>query len=171
MPSRANTTDYRPYASVVVTDGLFRCPSWNATMQHSVYKDEDNVFTNDAWFYHFNHVSSFNPGFWGQNYTFCDNEVCHASELPYVFHPNGAVDNVTFLPEENDLAVLMQTFWGNLAKYNDPGKDMIYNLSWTAFDTQNQYGMMFNASNTQLMSNFDNHTCQFWNSLNYNWIK
>ena len=65
----------------------------------------------------------------------------------------------------------MQTLWGNLAKYNDPGKDMIYNLSWTAFDTQNQYEMMFNASNTQLMANFDNDTCQFWNSLNYNWIK
>ena len=119
LPPRDNTTDYRDYGSMIVTDGLFRCPSWNVTMQHAVFQD-DGSKKEDAWFYHFDHVSSFSDNLWGENYTFCDTKVCHGSELPYVFHPNGAPDNATYTQAENEMALIMQTFWGNMAKNGDP---------------------------------------------------
>eukprot|EP01083_Nonionella_stella_P003640 10481_1 len=168
LPSRQNTTDYRPYASLLIGDGLMRCPSWNVTMQHSVHKNT-NKFENNAWVYHFNHVSSFNAKFWGQNFSYCDSVVCHGAELEYVFNANGAPVNITPNEDEFILAQTMQIFWGNLATDHDPGTS--FNLKWKEFELKNQFELIFDAPGTRLTANYDNVTCQFWNMLNYNWIK
>ncbi|OEU10846.1 putative carboxylesterase [Fragilariopsis cylindrus CCMP1102] len=70
--------DYRPVMSRIITDYLFRCPSWMYAHQlNNRNNNQDN--RNNVYVYRFSqptHIPGF-PECWGKS--------CHTAELPYVF--------------------------------------------------------------------------------------
>ena len=72
-PLPTNTTDYRPYASNIVTDGMFHCPNRNVTDIMSQRSENDG----NVYLYHFNHLPSFGAILWDQMGAYeCINHVC-----------------------------------------------------------------------------------------------
>ena len=66
----------------------------------------------------------------------------------------------------------MQSFWSNFSKNFNPGTSYIdYTLSWPKFESQSQSTMLFDVPKSSIANKFDTINCEFWNSLNYNWIK
>ncbi|ETO34622.1 hypothetical protein RFI_02467 [Reticulomyxa filosa] len=176
-PFPENTTDYRNWATVVVTDGLFRCPTSNTTAIHAQLHAQ-NKKTQPAFMYHFNHLPSFSPQLWGPNATYCWTSVCHADELPFVFHPNPIVDNTSYTQMEQYLILNMISYWTTFATtLASPGKgsDQVPSnatgVEWTVFDVDQQNCIIFNTGQLEMVNNYDTSVCEFWNALNYNWIK
>jgi len=169
-PVPDNVTDYRNYASLVATDGLFKCPTRNISAAHwSNGNLQANIFM-----YHFNHISSFNVKAWGANYTECDDVVCHGSELPYVFHPNlGPIDS-NYTGAENQLALVMQKYWfamsHNLNPYNGGNSN---GLIWQSFNLGNEMSIEFQTDDIVMQSQVDyrESKCAFWDTTGYNWVK
>jgi carboxylesterase type B len=90
------TNDSRQALSNLLTDYWFRCPSQHFALGATQAGAQ-------AWVYRYNHVFSNRSlfvkfGFPAQ----CAEQVCHAVELPFVFHntPDPSVLNVTFSPAE-----------------------------------------------------------------------
>ncbi|ETO30124.1 carboxylesterase, partial [Reticulomyxa filosa] len=170
-PMPNNVTDYRGYLSLIATDGLFVCPSRNASVSHYNVPINGNKNPPFIYYYHFDHVSSFNDQAWGSNYTFCDDVVCHGAELPYVFHTNLAPINSSFSPAEQQLALGMQRYWSTFAALGQPGNDQGgLNTYWTPFVLGTEASIMFQTNNVQMTNNYDlvNSQCAFWDTTNYN---
>ena len=101
-----NFDDARLPISNVVTDYWFRCAS-EVFLRSSV--------SPHVWAYRFNHLysnASIFPTFGLPK--ICASVVCHASELPFVFH--NVPSFASFTPPEDVLANAMGTAWGNFAK-------------------------------------------------------
>ena len=84
-PVPANeTSDCRLIVSKATTDGMFVCPTQNATFTASKHLSLEHK---DTYFYQFMHPYVYNRQAWGNGE--CGNKgmVCHASELPMIFHP------------------------------------------------------------------------------------
>jgi acetylcholinesterase/cholinesterase len=174
-PYPTNTSDYRYWASQVVTDGLFRCPSYNSSEeQQALYVKGKKQ--NPSWFYHFDHISSFNVPFWGPAYSECYTAVCHAAELPYVFHPNPSVDNTNFTTDELYLMMHVASYWTEFAANQVPGSGYSgappnnAGVQWTQFENE-QTTMLFDTGVLQVGANWDSQFCDFWDASGYPWIK
>ena len=113
----AGYKDGRQPLSHATTDHLFRCPS-------QVLASAVATAGGQAWVARFNHVASF-------SYIFakfglpdiCVAEVCHASELPFVFHAQnttGVSQNITFTPAELSMSANMVQYWVNFAATGNP---------------------------------------------------
>jgi carboxylesterase type B len=100
---------------------------------------------------------------WGPNFTFCDNAVCHAAELPFVFQPpalSAFGDNMT--PQELVLSNLMGAFWTNFAAAGVPDP------SWPPYNALSQMHFTLNSS---IEHDFLGATCDFWdNVIGYKWV-
>jgi len=86
--------------------------------------------------------------------------VCHSSELPMVFQPDG----MEFNQNELDLSDYIQEFWSNLGYNGSPDED------WTAFESHSEAAMVFNGDGTfgvQHEYALMNYNCEFWDSLGY----
>jgi len=173
-PMPDNVTDYRGYLSWIATDGLFVCPSRNASVSRYNVDVNNNKNPPYLYYYHFNHISSFNDQAWGSNYTFCDDVVCHGSEVPYVFHVNLAPIQASFTPSEKQMALGMQMYWSTFAKSGQPGNDLSgLNFYWTPFVLGTEDTIIFQTDDVQMESNYDliNSQCAFWDTTNYNWLR
>ena len=86
--------DYRPVLAAIITDYLFRCPSWKFAQAVSEARDEvrranggsstsadGTPVAEDVYVYRFAHPTSLGVG-----YRECYGKACHSAELPYVFH-------------------------------------------------------------------------------------
>lgn len=175
-PYPSNSTDMRPWASQVVTDGGFRCPSHNASAEHAL------LFAKDAmqwpsFFYHFNRISSFNVPFWGTNSSECWGAVCHAAELPYVFHPNPSVDNTSYAQSEYYLMDHIQSYWTTFAKQYAPGKGYggappnCSGVEWTMFDGGQENTILLDVGQLEMSAMHDKPFCDFWDAIGYSWMK
>ncbi|CAH1239283.1 CES2 [Branchiostoma lanceolatum] len=107
------TSDYRPFLSVLVTDWLFNCPTRNAI--RSVVTSGQG----DVWLYVFDHAFSFKT-FWHSS-PFCHGHVCHGEDIPFAFQTPLLV-NLSFTPDEQVLADSMAYHYGNFAHTGDPNK-------------------------------------------------
>ena len=176
LPPRDNTTDYRRYASDITTDGLFHCPNRNVTATlSSATNDKDE--NKNIFLFHFNHVPSFADILWDPiNATECLTRVCHGSDLPFVFRPNGGPVNVSFPENEMDLAKAMQFYWAQFGKSQTPGdgNTKLYNngtiVNWGQFNVTMQNTMIFDVDKMKLVSNYDKDKCQVWDEINYPWL-
>ena len=125
--------------------------------------------------YHFNHISSFNKIAY-PNDNECWNAVCHGVELAYVFEPDLTIVNGSYTTQEWQLAQTMGYYWSSLAKYKNPGSGNPLNpVRWTSFtNNSTQNDMIFNVQNVsngvRMAQNYDLTICNFWDTLNYNWI-
>lgn len=92
--------------SDLVTGFLFLCAS-----RASLFP-----MKSDTWYYVFNETWSFYE-LWG--FPPCNDEVCHAAELPYVFNM-GDLTVYDYTPQEKVMAERMGFYWTNFAKYGNP---------------------------------------------------
>ena len=166
-----NTSDYRPLLAVMATDVLFRCPTRN--ISNVIALDATNQALN--YLYHFNAVSSF------ANVAFprdpeCWDKVCHGIELAYVFEPDLRIANASYTNEEWELAQTMGYYWSSIAKNKVPGNgNPDRPVPWTSFGGgSKQNNIVFNVDSVnggvRMDVNADLDVCEFWDSLNYNWI-
>ena len=84
----------------------------------------------------------------------CTSVVCHASELPFVFHELPAFSS--FTPEEDALATRMGQYWTNFAKGIAPSSD------WPAWDPTTRISKVLNVTET---TETTSELCGFWDSL------
>jgi len=147
--------DGRTPLSQVVTDYWFACATQK--FLQSAYKNSAPTYA-----YRYNHVysnSSIFPTFGLPE--ICATAVCHASELPFVFHN---VPNFTsFTPDEDVLSATMVTYWTNFAKYGNPNGQSNSDLfSWPVWEPTNRNRIVLN---TNLSSESTSEICGFWDSL------
>jgi len=168
-PLPNNTSDYRDYLSLIATDGLFKCPTRNATASHV----SQSSFKSLVYNYHFNHASSFNNQSWGPNYTCCwGNIVCHGEELTYIFNTDLTPINATNTANEASLAYYMDEYWYQFSIGNGPGNGG-NNINWKPFTLSNQESMIFDINTLVIKNNVDinDSKCAFWDTLDFNWIR
>ena len=82
--------------------------------------------------------------------------------------------NHTAYWDEPDLefAQGIQKYWGNLAKYGQPLTQTINKkrTTWDEYGEPNKGMIVFTVNDTKMINNYDDFHCQFWSSLNYNWL-
>ena len=140
--------DGRTPLSQMVTDYWFRCAS-ERFLAGAVKNGAA------AYAYRFNHLysnASIFPTFGLPQ--ICSSVVCHASELPFVFHelPSFA----SFTPDEDALADRMGTYWTNFAKGLAPG------AAWPAWDPAARQTLVLNNSESVETTA---GLCGFWDGL------
>jgi hypothetical protein len=69
-------TDYRMQLANIGTDALFVCATRNASSS-LVKAQQRGSRKSPVYLYVYDHLMSFSTKFWGPDYTFCDNYVCH----------------------------------------------------------------------------------------------
>jgi len=137
-------TDYRVFASTLLTDGLFKCAVRNATEALAVAQPYRRSKT---FLYEYDHQESWSSTMWSSNYTACWTEVCHGSDLPEWFHPSPKTLNVSYTPEEDALAVDMQAYFAAFAATGDPGSGTpSRTLQWPAYDATTRTTYVFQAA-------------------------
>merc|ERR1712228_267312 len=167
-----NSSDYRPLLSVIATDSLFRCATHN--ISNVIALDKKNKALN--YLYHFNAISTNIAKVGFPNDPECWSKVCHGLELGYVFEPDLAPVNSSYTDEEWELAQTMGYYWSSIAKNKKPGNGNPKKpIEWNAFgggDKQND--IVFNLASVnggvRMDVNGDLKVCEFWDTLNYNWI-
>ena len=157
-PVPANVSDYRPYASIVATDALFRCGTRNASLSLS----GDNHYI-----YYFDHPISFADFAWGSNYTECDNYTCHGGELVFLFHPNTTGYGVQYTQDEQLLSAELESYWAGMAKNGAPGAGATSSLTWPAYTNSGRQAMFFTTPSNSIIVNPFDDICNFWDLSKY----
>jgi len=159
--------DGRQPLSHATTDHLFRCPSQALASAVATAGGQ-------AWVARYNHVASF-------SYIFakfglpdvCVTEVCHASELPFVFHARnttGASQNITFTPAELSMSANMVQYWVNFAITGNPNTPAANDKNARQLPVQ---WPSWNSQHTDLMINSTHYLpestpqCPLWDLIGY----
>jgi len=159
-PSQYNDT--RPVLSTMGTDYIFACPNRNITRSMT-----NRIATTNApvYLYHFDHILSFNP--WGPNYTECTTNVCHGSELPFVFG-SAPYGGYQWGPGEAELSAQMEYNWGNFATSGNPNAPFPPTVTWPQYNTAADQDILF-ATPSSVESNYRKQYCDFWDTIGYHW--
>mmetsp|Transcript_126485 Transcript_126485/g.188742 ORF Transcript_126485/g.188742 Transcript_126485/m.188742 type:complete len:548 (+) Transcript_126485:38-1681(+) len=155
--------DTRPTICELGTAYIFHCPVRNVSRMIS----NDSVPT---YFYHFDHYfTNFNP--WGPDYPECVDEVCHGSELPYIFNSAQIGHRYTgyvWSEQEAALAQLISTYWGNFAISGNPNMPNTQSLTWPLYTASTDQDLQF-ATPSDVESGYMKSQCDFWDSIGYSW--
>jgi carboxylesterase type B len=119
--------------------------------------------------YQFNHSLSFDG--WGPDLQCCVSHVCHAAELPYVFHSLRDDTPFHFTPEEKILSDDMVEYWTNFAWSGDPNtnnRGLFSKTKWPVYNSADKRNMQFVAPNSYVRENLLSQACDFWDSIGYN---
>ena len=122
-----------------------------------------------AWVYQFQHL--FSDSFLFAKFglpTICVTEVCHGSELPFVFDNDlHAALNTSFTPEEDILATQMGTYWCNFAKTGNPNVGTPGAVSLPTWPAWNDTSRLNLALNTTILVESSEALCSFWDEIGY----
>jgi len=155
--------DTRPTISELGTAYIFHCPVRNVSRMIS----EDVVPT---WFYHFDHYfTNFDP--WLPGYPECATEVCHGSELPYIFNSaqiGHLYTGYVWSSGEAALAQQISTYWGNFAISGNPNTPNMQSLNWPQYNATNDLDLKF-ATPSSTETGYLKSQCDFWDNLGYSW--
>jgi len=153
--------DSRPPLSNLITDYLFKCPTRNMT--NSISQQQSN----NVYLYSFDHVLSFSQA-WGPNYTICDTEVCHGSELPYVFTSASRGNppyNMT--AQEMSMSMMMSYFWSNFAWSGNPNEGPNSPaMRWPIYKDGSSVTNIVFETPTSNISMYPS-VCNFWDTVGY----
>jgi len=146
----------------LLTDYVFRCASRFAALQ-TVRNGTSAVYT-----YEFTHAPDWGKLFASLNRMCFVDKVCHAIELPYVWH----VNQVAFLPiggrfspEEEKLSNDIINYWTSFAAGNVNGGNPSF--TWPQFTEAGQALLDLNPNLSQ--KTWDQEKCDFWDSIGYNY--
>lgn len=154
--SRYGYKDGRDALAVVFTDYWFRCPlnHWFAAVEAK---------GSPAWSYRYNHVLSAAQIFpeFGLPKV-CSTRVCHASELPVVFHRvNIPSINVSLPQLEIDMSDQIVDYWTSFAKTGTPtGK-----FPWPIWNNQTRENIILQEDMSKENSM---ELCGMWDAIGYN---
>ena len=158
-------SDFRVFASTVLTDALFLCPTRNATEAMQVAQPGRRSPT---YHYQYNHLLNWGGTAWGANFTECDDEVCHGSDLPLWWlprtSPGPGFGNYT--AEEVDLAHTWQRYWANFAATGSRAGGG--EVAWPAYTSANRATMEFRAKGDggiHVINNVRDVTCEWGDFL------
>jgi carboxylesterase type B len=142
--------DSGPQLAQLITDYMFFCSSRHVAAAGG----------QPAYGYLFNKVSSFN--YW-PHVEQCKDEVCHADELPYVFHTASNI-GFTFLPSEEALSQSMAAYWGAYSREgSDPNNGGLPRPEWPAFA-----GSHYLVLDSPISTVVDPpHHCDLWDDIGY----
>jgi carboxylesterase type B len=153
----ADPTDTRPAVSTCGTDYIFICVNRNVTRNMAPLQPR-------LWLYDYTHVASFSHYIWGQNMSFCWDQVCHGVELPFVF--NTGAPFVTYTPDEVTLGLTLINYWANFAHNGDPNVGAA-EMFWPSYNATASMSLSFGIPNT-IEQNFQQQKCDFWDTVGYN---
>jgi para-nitrobenzyl esterase len=148
--------DGRIPLSHVVTDYWFRCASERFLAAGFAASGGANA---NLYAYRYAHVysnSSIFPTFGLPE--ICATEVCHASELPFVFHNVPAFTG--FTPEEDTLSATMNAYWANFAKTGSPNAPGL--PTWPAWEPVGRQSLVLD---TTIVPESTAGMCGFWDSV------
>jgi cholinesterase len=159
------SADGRDSLNVLATDLLFYCPLRNATRGHqavALSEPAQPVFE-----YKFEHVMSFDC--WGPDYAFCVNEVCHGSELPFVFNvfTDGVSVDYTPNPDEIQLTTDMSNGWSNFCTHGDPNKGLEIKKQYPTYGKSSDAIIVLNEPTTEVKSHQREKYCDMWDRMGY----
>ena len=164
-----NQSDCRPTMSTLATDYVFACPSRNATRNMIKYNPV-------AYMYHFDHLINAdgnNTNIWGPNFAECQYQICHGSELPYVFSSLELPPSpYTWGPGEQAFSHSMATYWGNFGNSHSPNAPLPVPTQWPVYTTSSDTILRMyydDQVNFPLQQNYLQSQCDFWDSLGYGW--
>lgn len=169
-----SANDTRMLFSKIATDALFICPTRNVSLAKAAR-------ASDTYVYHFKHVMSFGAKVWGPDMWYCFNKVCHAEELPFVFHPDEAQFkglNISLTTAEVALANAVQDYWGQFATSLAPGsapagpgaKAMLQWPKFAGAAAAAETTMTLDTPNSLQEAEFD-QMCAFWDATGYPWLE
>lgn len=142
--------DNAPVLDQVTTDYLFFCAN-----RHVAAAGVSPVYA-----YEFTQLSNFN--IW-PNVPECAEQVCHAAELPYVFHSASNI-GATFTPAEDMLSQTMVAYWAAFSREGaDPNNGGPSRPQWPAFA-----GFNYLILGTPISTAVDPpHNCSLWDQIGY----
>lgn len=157
-----NASDARPALATMATDYIFTCP--NRVAVRAIAKSKEA--RNNTFFYNFDHVLSFSHAAWGPNYSFCFDQVCHGSELPFHFHAFS--DNIPTLDEEK-LSRDMVIFWTNFAWTGNPNiGPNSPSIKWPEYSADSDLNMRLTTP-PQVQQHLLGQICDKWDSIGYHY--
>ena len=145
----AQFDDARVPLSRVVTNYWFRCADEKFLLAPSAH--------GAAFAYRYNHVysnASLFPSFGLPE--ICATVVCHASELPFVFH--NVPSFASFTTEESAFSDSMMAYWATFAKTGNPNADLAH-PTWPAWDLAGRQTLVLNTSSSVVERSDE---CDFW---------
>ena len=134
-------TDFKMFSSALLTDGLFLCPTRNAS---EALQAAQPFRKSKAYHWQYSHILASSANLWSSNFTECDNVVCHGSDLPELFHPHRP-DLANFTTSEDALARTMQSYIAAFAATGAPGDGGI-GLEWPAYDAKTRLTLNYETA-------------------------
>lgn len=153
-----NVADGRVPLSNVITDYWFRCASMR-------FADAAVLANLSAYAYRFDHVFSGSAVFpkFGLP-AICQQAVCHAAELPFVFSEDVPSLNATFTPAEAVFAAAMTDMWAAFAKTGNPNANMT-GIVVPAWQSATRLNVLLNMTSPGAESSAD--LCAMWDAMGY----
>lgn len=160
--------DFRVFSSTLLTDGLFLCPTRNAT--EALHRAQP-FRRSKSYHYRYSHLLSWGSTAWGSNFTECDTAVCHGSDLPQWFLPRTAPSPAfgTYTPSEFELGHSWQQAWANFAATGDPN-GVPGMPTWPPYDEATRVTLDFNTAENggiTLVSSVRAEFCAWWDANGY----
>jgi carboxylesterase type B len=156
--------DYRVFASYLLTDGLFLCPTRNATEALQVAQP---FRRSPAFHLQYNHLLAAASNIWSSNFTECWTEVCHGSDLPAWFLPNDpAVANYT--AAESALSDAMQGYLVSFAATGNPGTGVPGGVPWPAYTASTREVLVLETADKggiTVQSGIRAEFCAWWDDV------
>lgn len=134
----------------ILTDFWFRCPARRIAAAYA--QQGGAVFS-----YRFTHQLSVNP----TEKACCKDHVCHASEVPLLFH---ALGNYTLTAAEEELSKEMMAYWGSFAKTGNPNNGGA-SVVWPQFEAATQLEVLFHDD--VAVESAAGGVCDMWDSFGY----
>lgn len=161
--------DGRNTLNVLATDLLFYCPLRNVSQGYlaAAQAQRKSVEDMQTFVYRFKHVISFDC--WGENYTFCVGEVCHGSELPFVFNVFNDGVSVFYDPTAQELALSadLVAAWSNFINSGSPNVGQAIPLAYPVYNPTEDSMIVLEEPGSYVESHFRSAYCDMWDSLGY----
>jgi len=138
----------------VITDYVFACAN-----RHLAENAPRSTYA-----YNFSQLPQEGCNLWGYLAPLCSENVCHATELPYVFNtPEAIHPNCSFRDSRRDLADAIQTYWTSFAKSQSPsGK-----TPWPPLQSAKTYMILKGTPQTAADPWATAANCAFWDKIGY----
>lgn len=158
-------SDLRVFASYLLTDGLFLCPTRNASealLANQPYR------RSPIYHYQYSHQLVDSASLWQSNFTECWTSVCHGSDLPLIFRPNDP-NIANYTTEEAYLSSAIQNYWVNFATTGNPNANNYpQSPTWPTYNANTRNTINFEVASKggiTILEGIRASYCQWWDDV------
>lgn len=161
-------SDARLWFSKIATDYIFYCSGRNVLNRIVAAPNAAPVYS-----YVFGHLPSFSTWMWNDQDPLCDNHICHADDLPFVFGNMYIPGHVTPTPTSNEKILIDWTQEALGSFVRNVGQKINPSLGWTPYSSSalniEYIDVMGNGTVLPWMEyGFKAGYCDFWDGVGYN---